>query len=211
MHGQLFTSDFLREGIRETAGWNVAETPFIDFRRRIVEIFSAVAQVGELNEAQTEDDVIVPVLKALGWTYYTRQQTANRTGREDVPDFLLFSSDEAKRKAMAERRPDRRYRQGKLIVEAKRWNRPLDRGDATDHLDPGTPSSQMLRYLSRVEVASDRAIQWGILTTGSVWRLYWQSARSRSEEFLEFNLAALAGVAGVNADLFAPVAADEVH
>src|SRR6185312_12955403 len=132
MHGQLFTSDFLLEGIRETAGWGAAEAPFIDFRRRIVEIFAAAAQAGDLNEAQTEDDVIVPVLKALGWTDYTRQQTANRNGREDVPDFLLFPSDEAKRKAMAERRPDRRYRQGKLIVEAKRWNRPLDRGDATD-------------------------------------------------------------------------------
>lgn len=211
MHGQLFTSDFLREGIRETVGWGAAEAPFIDFRKRIVDIFAAVATSGDLNEAQTEDDVIVPVLKALGWNDYTRQQTANQSGREDVPDFLLFPSAEAKQAAMADRRPDRRYRQGKLIVEAKRWGRPLDRGDATDHLDPGTPSSQMLRYLSRVEVASDRAIQWGILTNGSVWRLYWQSARSRSEEFLEFNLAALADVAGVNADLFAPVAADEVH
>lgn len=211
MHGQLFTSDFLSEGIRETAGWNAAELPFVAFRARIVEIFSTVSISSNLNEAQTEDDVIVPVLNALGWEDYTRQQTANRSGREDVPDFLLFPSAEAKRMAMAERKPDRRYRHGKLIVEAKRWLRPLDRGDATDHLDPGTASSQMLRYLSRVEVASDRAIRWGVLTNGAVWRLYWQSARSRSEEFLEFDLAALAGVAGVNADLFAPVDADQVH
>ena len=32
MHGQLFTSDFLREGIRETAGWNDAGFPFVAFR-----------------------------------------------------------------------------------------------------------------------------------------------------------------------------------
>ena len=76
---------------------------------------------------------------------------------------------------------------------------------------PGTPSSQMLRYLSRAEVASDRAVQWGVLTNGSIWRLYWQSARSRSEEFLEFDLAKLAGVAGVNADLFAHVNVEDVH
>ena len=74
-----------------------------------------MALAGDINEAQTEDDVIVPVLKALGWVDYTRQQTANRTGREDVPDFLLFPSDEAKHKAMAERRPDRRAGPPKLI------------------------------------------------------------------------------------------------
>jgi hypothetical protein len=32
--------------------------------------------------------------------------------------------------------------------------RPLDRGNGTDRLEPGTPSDQMLRYLSTVEVAA---------------------------------------------------------
>ncbi|TDK27363.1 hypothetical protein E2F46_04005 [Luteimonas aestuarii] len=43
-----------------------------------------------------------------------------------------------------------------------------------------------------------------------MWRLYWQKARSRSEEFLQFDLAALAGVAGVTGELFAPGDADDV-
>ncbi len=54
-------------------------------------------------------------------------------------------------------------------------------------------------------------MQWGVLTNGSVWRLYWQSARSRSEEFLQFDLALLAGVADVTADLFAQANAEQVH
>jgi hypothetical protein len=211
MHGQLFTSDFLREGIRETPGWRDSETGFVAFRESVTRIFGEVSSDTALNEAQTEDEVILPVLQALGWTQFLRQATANQRGRQDVPDFLLFASAEDKQAGRAERRPDRRFRFGKLIVEAKRWQRPLDRGDATDHLDPGTPSSQMLRYLSRAEVASERAVQWGILTNGAAWRLYWQSARSRSEEFLEFDLAALAGVAGLNADLFAQADAEQVH
>lgn len=211
MQGQLFTSDFLREGIRETPGWNAAEQSFAAFREGVVRIFAAIAADTGLNEAQTEDEIILPVLKALGWTEHLRQANASRTGRSDVPDFLLFASPDAKRNALAIRQDDRRYRHGALIVEAKRWRRALDRGDATDHLDPGTPSSQMLRYLSRAEVASDRAVQWGVLTNGSIWRLYWQSARSRSEEFLEFDLAKLAGVAGVNADLFAHANVEDVH
>ena len=73
---------------------------------------------------------------------------------------------------MAESKDDRRYRHGLALLEAKRWLRPLGRGDSSEPADPGAPSSQMLRYLSRTETVSDRAIQWGILTNGAVWRLY---------------------------------------
>ncbi|MGH8487645.1 MAG: hypothetical protein ACREXS_01895 [Gammaproteobacteria bacterium] len=72
----------------------------------------------------------------------------------------------------------------------------------TDRLDPSTPSNQILRYLSAAEVASDRVIRWGILTNGSVWRLYYQGARSRSDEFFEIDLEYLLGVPGVQNDLF---------
>lgn len=208
MHGQLFTSDFLREGIRETPGWNAAEADFIVFRATIQHLLAGLDEKSVLNESQTEDEVILPVLAALGWTQHLRQQTANRSGRADVPDFLFFALPEAKKLALAEKQPDRRYRHGALIVEAKRWQRPLDRGDNTDPFDPGTPSSQMLRYLSRAEVASDRAMQWGMLTNGAIWRLYWQSARSRSEEFLEFDLTRLVKVASVTGDMFTNADAD---
>src|SRR5690606_30111167 len=174
----------------------------VAFRERIQGVFRTLDATA-LNEAQTEDEVIIPVLQALGWTsLYLRQANASRTGREDVPDFLLFPDDEAKKAAMAlpASQQDRRFRHGAAILEAKRWDRPLDRSDP---LDPGTPSSQMLRYLSRVDVASDRALKWGMLSNGRVWRLYWQDARSRAEEYLEFDLQALAGAAALTSDPFA--------
>lgn len=65
MNGLLFTSDFLREGIRATRGWNDAETEFLQFRESIGRIFIALSDALTLNEAQTEDEVIVPVLAAL--------------------------------------------------------------------------------------------------------------------------------------------------
>ena len=98
---------------------------------------------------------------------------------------------------MAESKDDRRYRHGLALLEAKRWLRPLGRGDSSEPADPGAPSSQMLRYLSRADLASDRAVKWGVLSNGGTWRLYWQDARSRAEEFLELDLAALLGVSGV--------------
>src|SRR3546814_12037776 len=114
------------------------------------------------------------------WTDFIRQATTSQSGRQDVPDFLLFASTEAKRATRSERNDSRRYRHGHVVVKAKRWGRPLDRGDSSNPLDTGTPSSQMLRYLSRAAVVSDEPVQWGILTNGRQWRLYWQGARSRS-------------------------------
>lgn len=202
MHGLLFSADFLNEGIGQTPGWSASEQAFVVFRDAMTAICRGLSADQVLNEAQTEDEVILPVMKALGWEHFLRQQTANSSGREDVPDFLLFATREAKESARSEPRPDHRYRHGSLILEAKRWGRTLDRSDQSDPFDLGTPSNQMLRYLSRAEIASNRKIGWGILTNGRIWRLYWQNARSRAEEFLQFDLAELAPVAGLNADLF---------
>lgn len=204
MEGKLFSQDFLFDGIRATPVWerltDVTLGVFLDGLRQI---YAPLAVDSALNEANTEADIIEKVLDLLGWRDLTlKQVTATSTRRDDVPDFLLFPDDAAKQTARAEKREDRRYRHGIAILEAKKWMRPLDRGDATDRLDPGTPSNQILRYLSSVEVASERSIRWGVLTNGAVWRLYWQGARSRSEEFLEIDLASLLGVPGTSQDIF---------
>ena len=156
-----------------------------------------------LNEAQTEQLLIEKLLLALGCgDDYLPQVNLSGKRREDVPDILLFADADARKRAVDEKRDDQRYRHGLAILEAKRWLRPLDRGDASEPRDPSAPSSQMLRYLSRADVMSDRAVKWGMLTNGGVWRLYWQDARSRAEEFFEIELAALLAVPGVQTELF---------
>lgn len=202
MIGQLFTQDFLSTGIADTPAWKSVPDAELDaFIAELKTIYAPFKASSNLNEPMTENEILVRVLVKLGWTEILTQQIASKTRREDVPDMLLFPNPAAKAAALRERREDRRYRHGIAIVESKRWMRPLDRGDATDRLDPGTPSNQMLRYLSTVEVASERAIRWGMLSNGAVWRLYYQGARSRSEEFLELNVAGLLHVPGVQADL----------
>ena len=203
MQGQLFTQDFLLRGIQETPPWQaLANTEFDAFEAALRGIFGGLDTNSTLNEAQTEQLVIERVLRELGWADdYLPQVNLSGKRREDVPDILLFPDGAAKARAIAEAKDDRRYRHGLAILEAKRWLRPLDRGEAGDATDPGAPSSQMLRYLSRVDVVSDRAMKWGVLSNGAVWRLYWQDARSRAEEFFEIDLAALLGVAGTQQEL----------
>ena len=203
MQGQLFTQDFLTRGVLDTPPCQgLSEAAFLTFSNALHGLFKGLHSASTLNEAQTEQLIINKVLVELGWADDTLPQVnADPKGREAVPDCLLFASPEAKACALLEAKDDRRYRHGLAILEAKRWLRPLDRGDGQDAFDPDAPSSQMLRYLSRVDVASDRAIKWGVLTNGAVWRLYWQDARSRSEEFFEIDLAAALGLPGVQRDI----------
>ena len=206
MQGQLFSQDFLRFGIRDTPPYQaLSAEAAAAFEPRLRAIFAGLSAETVMNEAQTEQLVIERVLMELGWADdYLPQVNLSGKRREDVPDILLFADAAAKQRALDENHDDRRYRHGLALLEAKRWLRPLDRGASDEPLDPGAPSSQMLRYLSRADVASDRSVKWGVLTNGGVWRLYWQDARSRAEEFLELDLAALLGVPGVQPDIDMP-------
>jgi hypothetical protein len=203
MQGQLFSQDFLTRGVLETPPCEAfGDQMLAAFRTRLTDIFFGLGADSVINEAQTEQLVIERVLRELGWgdDYLPQVNLSGRRG-EDVPDVLLFPDAASRAAAIAETRDDRRYRHGLAILEAKRWLRPLDRGDSADALDPGAPSSQMLRYLSRADVVSDRAVKWGVLTNGAVWRLYWQDARSRAEEFFEIDIALALGVPGVQSEL----------
>lgn len=204
MDGKLFSQDFLHFGITETPVWqDIDEHEFNSFSQTLTAIYQNITANTVMNEANTESEVIDKVLSTLGWHELSlKQVTATKKRRDDVPDYLLFANADKKGKAQAESKEDKRYLHGISIVEAKKWLRPLDRGDETNQLDPSTPSNQILRYLSSVEIASNRAISFGILTNGALWRLYWQGARSRSEEFLEIDLAAALQVKGIDQNLF---------
>jgi hypothetical protein len=203
MQGQLFTQDFLTRGVRETPPFEALDNAaFTAFNAGLQSIYSGFSAQSTNNEAQTESEIIHKVVALLGWGGDTLPQVnADPKGRESVPDLLLFANPAQKVLAQAETKDDRRYRHGLVILEAKRWLRPLDRGDNLDHFDPDAPSSQMLRYLSRVDGASDRAVKWGMLTNGAVWRLYWQDARSRAEEFFEVDVAGALNLPGIQRDM----------
>jgi len=195
--GALFSTDYLVEAIKAEAAYKAVDAGAL--RDRLVEIADAFPKNAKTNESQTEDDFIWPVLDALGWKDSLRQQNLTVTGRDDVPDGLLFSDAEAKAAANAQDDQWRRYGHGSAVVESKRWARPLDRASGRD--ETTAPSTQMLRYLRRIDDTSQGKLRWGILTNGSRWRLYWAGARSISEEFLEIDLGRVLALDGAP-DLF---------
>ena len=188
--GSLFTPDFLTDSIRDIDDWNtLAEGALDRFREAVEEIFATFPVSHRPNETQTEDDLIWPILGALGWTAWLRQQNLSPRGREDVPDGILFESDETKNRANGYPEEWKRYEPGCAVVESKRWMRPLDRRSG-QRSEATAPSSQMLRYLRRVDDVTEGKLRWGILTNGEKWRLYFSGARSVSEQFFEIDLAA---------------------
>src|SRR6218665_829285 len=201
MQGQLFSQDFLTRGVLATppcqAFDDLACAAFTAALRSIYQSAGLDAGV-TINEAQTESLVIDKVLAALGWgDDFLPQANLSGKRRQDVPDYLLFADGAQKTAALGQRQDELRYRHGLVILEAKSWLRPLDPGEIPQPSHPDAPSSQMLRFLSRAELVSERAVQWGMLTNGNVWRLYWQGARSRSEEFFEVDVAAALGLPGI--------------
>ncbi len=199
--GSLFTTDYLVEAIAATPAYLAVDVAAL--RARLEGIASALPRTDRTIESQTEDDFIWPVLAALGWSDSLRQQNLTVSGRDDVPDGLLFADAPAKAAANLHGDQWRRYAHGLAVVESKRWARPLDRASGRE--EATAPSTQMLRYLRRIDDLTGGRLRWGILTNGTKWRLYWAGAGSVSEEFLEIDLGRVLGLDGT--DLFANAAA----
>ena len=209
--GSLFTSDFLTETTQGVSDWNaLADVDLDRFGKSIRTIFDHFPISQTPNESQTEDDLIWPILKELGWTEALRQQNLSHRGREDVPDSLLFMSADAKAKANRFPEEWKRYQFGGAVVESKRWTRPLDRRSGRRG-EETAPSTQMLRYLRRIDDITNGALRWGILTNGSKWRLYFSGARSVSEQFFEIDIARILDLPGQNNGLSALNEANRRH
>lgn len=197
LDGRLFTRDFLQEGIKETDAWKAVDmADQAMLKSRIEDLARNLAARKNPNEAQTEDDLVYPLLELLGWADRDVQANASVKARLDVPDALLYPNSDAKRIA-GSFDEWQRFQHGACVVEAKRWNRPLDREERGRKGEEGTPSSQMLRYLRRVEERTRGKLRWGILTNGRLWRLYFYGAKSVAEDFLEIDLGRVLEIEGL--------------
>ena len=129
--GSLFASDFLCESVVDTLDWQAIDGGALDdLEAALRAIFDNFPFAGTPNESQTEDDLIWPVLAALGWSASLRQQNLSAAGREDVPDGLLFADDGAKGRANRFAEEWRRYE-----LALQWWSRSA--GNARSTAAPG--------------------------------------------------------------------------
>ncbi len=193
--GGLFTRDYLTYGVRDTAAWKALSDAHVSaIAAELKGWFDTFPKDDKTTEARTEDDLIWKVLPRLAWADWVRQQPLSVKGDGNKPDGLMFADLDAK--ARADKRISfEKYEEGAYVVESKKWNFPLDRAGKSKN-ETEAPSSQMLRYLQRLEDLTKSKLRWGILTNGRIWRLYFKGAKSVAEGFCELDLADILGIEG---------------
>jgi len=179
----LFSQHFLHRRLRELPEWQEAVSESFD---RVLELYtSKKPYLSGLNESQTEEELIKPILNILGFAYIT-QVTAKGKGRAERPDYALFDSQERKNEALPLQGDEAAfYHKVSAIAEAKYWERSLSKvskNDKRDILKNENPSFQIVNYLTGT------GVDWGILTNGREWRLYYRHASSRAKESYQIDL-----------------------
>ena len=140
------------------------------------------------NEAQTERDLVRPVLEILGHTVEVQPPLATPSGTKR-PDYVFYR-DTASLNANKNRPLTDELLQAKsfAVGDAKYWECPLDvslkKGGDTFTTNRN-PSFQISFYMQHA------GTEWGILTNGRLWRLYHKDTAHKLDRFYEVDLPAL--------------------
>ena len=199
-----FTANFLEYALEQNH-----EAFFLKgkgLREKIEKLHDELSEIN-LNDDLTEEEVkkfiINPVLVALDWHSLPEQPTDKRTTR--AVDYGLFASKEAYDNAKKIKNKDRikRLNHAATLLEAKKLQANLGREDSASS---DSPESQLYGYLDSAS-RTNKEIDWGILTNGRFWRLYWRSSETASDDYLEIDLFAALGIVkagGAQGSLFNP-------
>ena len=179
----LFSEHFLATRLKDSEDWH-QDAELV--RRRLLDLYEAKEELlASAKEAQTEEEFIKPVLKLLGFAYSVQPKTTGSGGAEH-PDYVLFASEADKTSAVSGGGEDKLFGSALAIGEAKYWDRDLDkkrRGDPREVAASAvSPSFQIARYLEAT------GVEWGILTNGREWRLYWGRAADKQKRFYAVDL-----------------------
>ncbi|GCL41184.1 Eco57I restriction-modification methylase domain-containing protein [Dolichospermum planctonicum] len=182
----LFSQHYLDYRIQELPEWQLdIKAEFAALKNLYL---SKKAILATLNEAQTEDIFIKPALEILGFKYIP-QVISRGQGRAERPDYALFINESERDTAYSLQNNETAFYSRVLVIaEAKYWQRPLSKISANDQRDifkNANPSFQISSYLSGTNV------DWGILTNGREWRLYYRQASSTATEFYPVDLVEL--------------------
>ncbi len=203
--GTLFTADFLTEGLSASPAWSGALAPdAAAIEAQFRTILGDVGNRDALNEAQTEERIFRPMLRALGWGgLFTVQENIEARGRANVPDYAYFLDAEAFALADATRTPEGKFPHAIAVGDAKAWGVDFEAPNSGSR--PGeTAVGQTIRYLERAKIQSNRKVRWAILSNGRVWRLYYADAKSVLDGYFEADLAEMLAPPGTQAKLAPP-------
>lgn len=175
----LFSTYHLKEVTKEQTSDKLEST-----YKQIKQRYAAIAEFADnLNEPQTEEQFIRPVLEILGHTFEVQPVLRTSLGTKK-PDYAFFAGQEALAHAHPQINTNAFFKTATAIGDAKAWERELDR-----KLDgPGDPfSNHNPNYQIDIYIRTS-GLMWGILTSGKLWRLYHRDTSYKLDCFYEVDL-----------------------
>ena len=183
---QLFSDYYLDQILPQRADWRLLAAEAAPVLAQLRALYAAFTP--STIEAQTEDDLIKPVLAALGHSVEVQAALRTPDGTKK-PDYVFYRDLAARDANKGKTLDDSMPAQGAIAVgDAKFWDRPLDTALKTKGGDPFTnknPSYQIAFYIQH------SALAWGMLTNGRRWRLYHKESAHKLDRFYEVDLPEL--------------------
>src|SRR5262245_44046717 len=185
---QLFSDHYLNITLPQRADWKLLSHDAGLALAAIAPIVQAFLRAPAQNEAQTEDDLIKPVLRVLGHSFEIQGALKTPDGTKK-PDYIFYRD-----QAVLEANKSVRVLDEVMLVskafaigDAKHWDRPLDVNIKTagDPFSNKNPAYQIAFYIQH------SGTMWGILTNGRLWRLYHRDSAYKQDRFYEVDLPAL--------------------
>jgi hypothetical protein len=194
---QLFSDHYLNAILPNRPAWRLLMAESQAALAAVDAIYHAYTP--SANEAQTEHDLIRPVLRALGFDFEVQPALKTPDGAKR-PDYAFYRDPAALHANKGRMLDDTLPQQGGFAVgDAKYWDRPLDitlRGKSADPFNNKNPSFQIAFYIQHTGVA------WGLLTNGRLWRLYHRETAHKLDRYYEVDLPALLEGGDPNAFLY---------
>ena len=182
----LFSTYHLEKVITEQTSDELEST-----YEQIKQLYASIAEFADnLNEPQTEEQFIRPVLKVLGHTFGVQPllRISRNTVQTGQPDYAFFAGAEALARAHPKINTNDFFNAATAVGDAKAWSRNLDKKLDTRSGDPfsnSNPNYQIDCYIRASELT------WGILTSGKLWRLYHRDTSYKLDCFYEVDLEKL--------------------
>ncbi len=183
---QLFSDHYLNVILPGREDWRMlgieAEQVFYDLQK----IYAGYTP--SEKEAQTEDELVKPVLKRLGHSFEVQASLETPDGTK-VPDYIFYRDQHAVVSSKGKKLNETLLHGRAFAVgDAKYWDRPLDislKHVSGDSFTTKNPSYQISFYMQH------SGLDWGILTNGRLWRLYHKDTAHKLDRFYEVNLPEL--------------------
>lgn len=175
----LFSSYYLEKVVAAQTGASLTAV-----YQEIQALYAPIAAAASrLNEAQTEELFIRPVLRVLGHAFEVQPRLRTAQGTKQ-PDYAFFADTETLHLARPQLNTVEFFTTATAIGDAKAWGRNLDRrlygpGDAFSNSNPNYQIDFYIRT---------SGVTWGMLTNGKQWRLYHRDTSYKLDSFYEVDM-----------------------